>query len=60
VILKDQITNIFVQVDELFKEFDSLIKQMKLQVLLRLSLSPLSHIFEKKDLAGIVFSKKRE
>ncbi len=32
-ILKDQITNIFVQVDDFCKEFDSQIKQMKLQAL---------------------------
>ncbi|SDM18646.1 hypothetical protein SAMN05216273_11636 [Chryseobacterium taihuense] len=32
-ILKDQITNIFVQVDDFCKEFDSQIKQMKLQTL---------------------------
>ena len=32
-ILKDQITNIFVQVDDFCKEFDSQIKQMKFQAL---------------------------
>ncbi len=32
-ILKDQIKNIFVQVDDFCKEFDSQIKQMKLQAL---------------------------
>ena len=32
-ILRDQITNIFVQIDDFCKEFDAQIKQMKLGVL---------------------------
>jgi hypothetical protein len=32
-ILKDQITTIFIQVDDFCKEFDSQIKKMKLQAL---------------------------
>ena len=32
-ILKDQITNIFVQIDDFCKEFDIQIKQMKIQTL---------------------------
>lgn len=32
-ILKEQITNIFVQIDDFCKEFDTQIKQMKLEAL---------------------------